>query len=82
MFTNTVLAATQFRAYVALRGTTEDYATERAVFFEYSGRTRVRPCVRPCVRRRLCYQYMYSLSTLKYYLKFSTKFGTVVEHMY
>ena len=30
MFTNTVLAATQFRAYVALRGTTEDQATERA----------------------------------------------------
>ena len=31
MFTNTVLAATQFRAYVALRGTTEDHAcTERA----------------------------------------------------
>lgn len=30
MFTNTVLAATQFSAYVALRGTTEDQATERA----------------------------------------------------
>jgi hypothetical protein len=30
MFTNTVLAATQFRAYAALRGTTEDHSTERA----------------------------------------------------
>ena len=30
MFTNTVLAATQFRAYVALHGTTEDHSTERA----------------------------------------------------